>query len=103
VNRGEVWWAESPAARRRPYLVLTRQAAIPVRNAVIAVPATRAIRDIPTEVPLDEGDGMPSPCALSLDNVVTLPKSFLIDRICRLGPDRLIQVCTALATATGCR
>ena len=50
VNRGEVWWAEHPDAGRRPYLVLTRQAAIPVLNRVLAVPATRTVRGIPTEV-----------------------------------------------------
>lgn len=74
VARGEVWWVEAPATGRRPYLVLTREHAIPVLNAVVAVPATRTVRSIPTEVVLDEDDGMPQPCALSLDNLVTVPK-----------------------------
>jgi mRNA interferase MazF len=102
VNRGEVWWAESPSDKRRPYLVITRQAAIPVLNAVIAVPATRRLRGIPTELPLDEADGMPEPCALTFDKVVTMPKAWMVERICRLGPDRLHEVCRVLAVATGC-
>jgi mRNA interferase MazF len=102
VNRGEVWWAESPNDKRRPYLVITRQAAIPVLNAVIAVPATRRVRGIPTEVALDEADGMPEPCALAFDNVVTMPKGWLVERICRLGPERLHAVCQVLSIATGC-
>jgi mRNA interferase MazF len=102
VNRGEVWWAESPSDKRRPYLVITRQAAIPVLNAVVAVPATRRLRGIPTELPLDEADGMPEPCALTFDNVVTMPKAWMVERICRLGPDRLREVCRVLAVATGC-
>jgi mRNA interferase MazF len=102
VNRGEIWWAESPSDKRRPYLVLTRQAAIPVLNAVIAVPATRRMRGIPTEVALDAADGMPEPCALSFDNIVTMPKAWLVERICRLAPDRLHDVCRALEIATGC-
>ena len=102
MNRGEVWWAEHPDAGRRPFLVLTRQAAIPVLARVLAVPATRTVRDIPTEVPLDEDDGMPQRCALSFDNIVTIPKSLLTERICRLGIPRLEQVCRALSAATGC-
>jgi mRNA interferase MazF len=103
VNRGEVWWAESPSEKRRPYLVLSRQVAIDLLRTVIAVPATRTVRGIPTEVPLDQDDGMPTPCALSLDNIITLPKSLLTNRICRLGPERMAEVCAALGTATGCR
>jgi mRNA interferase MazF len=102
VNRGEIWWVEDPDAGRRPHLILTRQGAIPILNRVVAVPATRRIRNIPTEVRLDEDDGMPAPCALTLDNLVTLPKSYFIDRITRLGVERLDEVCRALSAATGC-
>jgi mRNA interferase MazF len=102
VNRAELWWAESPSRKRRPYLILTRQAAIPVLNAVLAVPATRTVRGIPTEVPLDRDDGMPEPCALSLDNLTAVPKSMFVEQISRLGPERMSQVCTALRVATGC-
>jgi mRNA interferase MazF len=102
VNRGEVWWAEHPEAGRRPYLILTRQGAIPVLNRVLAVPATRTVRDIPTEVVLDEEDGMPTRCALSFDDLVTMPKSLFTELICRLGVDRLDQACRALRTAVGC-
>jgi len=102
VNRGEVWWVEDPDAGRRPHLVLTRQTAISVLNAYIAVPATRTIRGIPTEVRLGSEDGMPEDCALSLDNVAVIPRSFFVDRITRLRPGRLAEVCSALAVATGC-
>ena len=87
---------------RRPYLVLTREAAIVHLNAVLAVPATRTVRAIPTEVELDLDDGMPEPCALSLDNLTLMPKAFLRRRICRLGSDRMVEVCQALRVATGC-
>ena len=102
MNRGEVWWAEHPDAGRRPYLVLTRQGAITVLSRVLAVPATRTVRGSPTEVQLDEDDGMRDHCALSFDNLVTMPKSLFTERICRLGVDRLDQVCQALRAASGC-
>lgn len=102
MNRGEVWWAEHPEAGRRPYLIITRHAAIPVLTRVLAVPATRTVRGIPTEVILDQDDGMPDRCALSFDNIVTMPKSLLTERICRLGVVRLEQVCRALRVAAAC-
>jgi mRNA interferase MazF len=100
VNRGEIWWAEHPDAGRRPYLVLTRQAAIAVLDRVLAVPATRTIRDIPTEVKLDEDDGMPQSCALSFDNITTMPKALLTERISRLSVAKLDEACRALRAAT---
>ena len=102
MNRGEIWWVDLPDVERRPHLVLTRQTAISVLNAYITVPATRTIRGIPTEVRLGSVDGMPGDCVLSLDNIATVPRRFFTDRITRLGADRLAQVCSALAIATGC-
>ena len=93
---------EDPDVGRRPHLVLTRDAAIPVLNALLVVPATRSIRSIPTEVRLDAADGMPSECVLSLDNATLMPKAFFRERICVLGPERMTTVCHALARATGC-
>jgi mRNA-degrading endonuclease toxin of MazEF toxin-antitoxin module len=46
---------------------------------------------------------MPDHCVLSLDNVRVLPKSYFVDRICTLGPERMESVCRALVIATGCR
>lgn len=102
VNRGEVWWVERPEWGRRPHLVLTRQEAIPVLTALLAVPATQTVRGIPTEVLLGVEDGMPKECALSLDNTTLIPKALFAGFVCRLGPDRMGQVCRALALASGC-
>ena len=102
LARGEVWWVEVPAAGRRPALVLTRTAAIAVLNRVIVVPATRTIRQIPTEVILDGDDGMPEVCALSVDNLTVVAKAALRERICRLGPERMRAVCAALGVAVDC-
>jgi mRNA interferase MazF len=102
VSRGEVWWVEDPEAGRRPHLVLTRQTAIPVLNSVLAAPATRTVRGIPTEVPLSRADGMPEDCVVSLDNITLVPKALFVEPICRVSADRMHQVCAALAVATGC-
>ena len=71
-------------------------------NALLAVPATRTIRQIPTEVVLDTGDGMPEECALSLDNLTLVPKELFRARITRLSIERMSEVCRALTLASGC-
>lgn len=102
VKRGEVWWYEHPEAGRRPFLILTRSEACSVLNQVLGVPATRTVRSIPTEVALDQNDGMPAPCVLSLDNVGPVRPSLCTSLITRLGPERMHEVCVALTHATAC-
>jgi mRNA interferase MazF len=102
LNRGEIWWLEHPGAGRRPACVLTRQAAIPVLTSVVVAPATRTVRRIPTEVALGREDGMPAECALSLDNLTTVPKAMLTKPIARLSDVKLAELCVALRAATGC-
>lgn len=102
MRRGEVWWSEHPTAGRRPVLILTRDEAIDRPSEILVVPATRNARDIPTHVHLDKSDGMPGPCALALDTTGPLAKGLLTNRIATLGPERLSEVCRALALATSC-
>lgn len=101
-RRGEVWWAEIEDVGRRPFLVMTRSAAIPVLHNLLAAPLTRTVRDIPTEVRLGLHDGMPAECAASFDNLRVVPKAYLVDRICTLDPVRMVESCRALRAAVEC-
>lgn len=91
-----------PEERRRPVLVLTRDAVAGRIDTVLVAGITRTVRGIPTEVALERSDGMPQPCVVTLDNVTTRPQVCLLRRITRLGPERMGEVCRALAVATGC-
>jgi len=102
VARGEVWWHEAPDEKRRPYLVLTRDEGVSVLNQVLAVPATRTIRGIPTEVRLGPDDGLPAECVLVLDNLRSVRKAHLVDRITSLNEQLMDDVCEALGFATNC-
>lgn len=102
MRRGEVWWAEVPDTGRRPFLVMTRDAAIPVLRSVLAAPITRTVRDIPTEVALSPADGMPEECAATFDNLRVVPKAYLVDRITWLGPARMHEACVAARRALDC-
>jgi mRNA interferase MazF len=99
---GEVWWGEIENIGRRPFLVMTRSAAIPVLHSVLAAPVTRTVRTIPTELPLGPDDGMPAECAASFDNLRVIPKAYLVERQCTLAPSRLIEACNALRAAVDC-
>ena len=100
--KGEVWWGESPDAKGRPYLVMTRDEAIPVLRTVLVAPVTRTVRGIPSEVPLGPAEGLPDECAAMLDNLLTFPKTMLVRRMGALSPGRRIQACEALRAATDC-
>ena len=101
-RRGEVWWGEIEEVGRRPFLVMTRSAAIPVLHNLLVAPITRTIRGIPTEVLLGLDDGMPSDCAASFDSLRVVPKAYLVDRVCALDPLRIVEACRALRAAVDC-
>jgi mRNA interferase MazF len=102
VNRGDVWWVATRTGRR-PYLILTRQHAIPLLRRLHAVPATTVIRGVSSELLLDEDDGMPRECVLAFDNLEHVPKSRFLNHICTITGERLDEACRTLAIATGCR
>jgi mRNA interferase MazF len=101
VKRGEIYWTDlGPPAGRRPILLLSRNAAIPVLSAVVIAPISRTIRDIASEVRLGPGQGLQEDCVASCDNLLTVPK----DRLERspvgvLGPDKVIELDRALRFA----
>jgi len=100
VRRGEVWWAELPQpVGRRPVLLLSRDAAYSVRTSVTVGMVTRTIRNIPVEVPLGKEDGMPTSCVVNLDDILTIPKSRLAERIATLSPGKMIAVARAVVFA----
>ncbi len=100
MKRGEVWWVDMPApAGRRPAVLLSRDAAYGVRAAITVAPVTRTIRNIPVEVILDQSDGMPARCVVNLDDITTLPKVLITQRITALSPTKVQQVDQAIRFA----
>ena len=81
VARNDIYWADlGPPAGRRPVCVLTRDAAIGVLTSVTCAPITRTIRGIRSEVAVGPAQGLPEPCVISCDNVITVPADALDDR-----------------------
>jgi len=83
-------------------LVVTRSEAISVLNRVMVAPVTRTVRGIPTEIALDERDGLREPSAASFDNLILAPVRSLTTRIGEASPARRAQICRALAALADC-
>ncbi len=102
MNRGDVcWYTFKTPDKKRPVLILTRDSAIAVLHSVTVAPITSTIRSIPTEVILTEADGLPTTCAANFDNLQTVPKSSIGDRIARLTPRKMREAGAATSFALG--
>lgn len=100
--RGDVWWGETPEQKGRPYLVVTRDEAIPVLRAILVAPVTRTVRGIPSEVSLGAAHGLPAESAATVDNLLAFPKAMLTRRMGGLHTEELWRICDALRAATDC-
>lgn len=100
--QGEVWWGETPERKGRPYLVLTRDEAIPVLRTILVAPVTTTVRGIPTEIPLGPEEGLSAEGVATFDNVQTFLKSMLVRRVGGLAPTRRGEPCEALRAALDC-
>ena len=80
-------------------MLLSRDAAYRVRAAITVAPITRTIRNIPVEVALDRSDGMPAHCVVNLDDITTLPKVLIKQRITVLSAEKIHQIDNAIRFA----
>lgn len=80
-------------------LILTRSGALAGRTSVTVGPLTRTVRQTPSEVVLSPADGVRSVCAISLDNIVTIRKTALHQRITTLPTSRMQEVFAAVRFA----
>ncbi|MGA7538382.1 MAG: type II toxin-antitoxin system PemK/MazF family toxin [Steroidobacteraceae bacterium] len=100
MNRGDVcWYTFKSPDKKRPVLILTRDSAIPILNSITIAPITSTIRSIPTEVVLTEEDGLPHTCAANFDNLQTVSKSQIGDRITRLSRRKIKEAAAAVSFA----
>lgn len=102
MRRGEVWWANLPKSiGKRPVVLLSRDEAYAVRNAVTVAEITTTIRNIPVEVSLGPADGLPKRCAANLDTIITINKALLDARITALDQEKMESIDEAMKFALG--
>ena len=103
IARGEVrLYAFAPPDKTRPVVILTNDAAIAYLANVTVAPIGSTIRGVPSEVVLDEDDGMKAPCAVNLHNTASVPQERLGKRVAHLSPLRMNEICAALRFSLGC-
>jgi len=103
IDRGDIrLYAFAPPDKKRPVVVITRESAIAYLSTVTVAPITSTIRGVPSEVILDEDDGMKASCAVNLHNAITVSQQHLGKRLARLSPSRMSQICAALRFSLGC-
>ena len=98
--RGQVRWLALD--KPRPVVLLNRSAVIDRLEHLIVAPCTGRIRGLPTEVALDEADGMPKPCVVSTDNLTLVDGAMLGSTITLLSAEKMAAICEGIAIALGC-
>jgi mRNA interferase MazF len=102
MQRGEVWFAETPGGDR-PVLVLTRDPVADRIGAVVVAVLTRTERGLVSELRLTpDRDGVPTDCVVNFDNLHTLPRGVFRRRVVKLVDGRLAESCRVLMDSTGC-
>ncbi len=100
MERGEIrWYTFKSPDKRRPVVIMTRNSAIGFLGEITVAPVTSTIRAIPTEVILDENDGMKNVCAVNLDHIQTVSKARIGAFIAKLSPLKMLRVNNAITFA----
>jgi mRNA interferase MazF len=103
IARGDVRLYRFAAPdKQRPVVVLTRDSALQYLSTVTIAPITSTIRNVPSEVELDEENGMKGPCAVNLHNAITVSQERLGKRVAHLGPLIMREICRALRFSLDC-
>lgn len=103
MRRGEIWFAAVPDGGDRPVLVLTRDPVADRIDRVVVAALTRTRRGVVSELALTAGqDDVPADCAVSFDNLHTLPRSAFRRRLSVLSAAGMGRACRALRAALAC-
>lgn len=85
--------------KTRPALVLTRQAARAAMTKVTVAPITSTVKGLSSEVLVGPDNGLDHDCAVSLDNVITVPVGLLGRTVGYLSTEQEAQLARAVVLA----
>jgi len=103
LNRGEIWLLDRPRPdKRRPVLILSRPALIPLLHTVTVAAVTSTLRGTPTEVKLGIEEGLKRTSCVNLCNLFTVRQRELGTYIGTVSREKMTEVCRALAIACAC-
>lgn len=85
--------------KARPVLVLTRELVIPERTQITVAPLTSTARGLSVEIPVGQANGLCRDSVVNCDNIVTIPKTTLGERIGYLLPAQEAALTAAIRAA----
>jgi mRNA interferase MazF len=85
--------------KARPVLVLTRELVILQRTQITVAPVTSAARGLSVEVPVGQANGLSHDSVVNCDNIVTIPKMALGERVGYLLPAQEAALTAAIHAA----
>jgi mRNA interferase MazF len=85
--------------KARPVLVLTRELVIPQRVQVTIAPLTSTARGLSVEIAVGPANGLGRESVVNCDNIVTIPKTALGERIGYLLPAQEDELTAAIHAA----
>jgi mRNA interferase MazF len=111
VRRGEIWWAELPEPAgsepeyRRPVLIVQTDAfnrSAIATVIVVALTTNLRLAAAPGNVLLTRRQsGLPKDSVANVTRVLTLDRSFLVEQVGAVTPDRMQDVDTGLTRVLG--
>jgi mRNA interferase MazF len=85
--------------KARPVLVLTRELVIPQRTQVTVAPVTSTARGLSAEVAVGQANGLGHESVVNCDNIITIPKAALGERVGYLLPAQEDELTAAIHAA----
>lgn len=100
MQRGDIYWVKFPQPiGRRPVVLVSRSEAYSLRTRLTVVPLTHTIRGLATEVRFGPSDGVPQACVANADELVTISRELLEERIATASHQRMSSLDDALRFA----
>ncbi len=85
--------------KARPVLVLTRDLVVQQRTQVTVAPITSTVRGLSVEIAVGHANGLGHESVVNCDNIVTIPKAALGERIGHLLPQQEQELTAAIHAA----
>lgn len=102
LKRAEIWWARLPPPEKtRPVVLVSREQAYGVRDLLTVAKVTTRRRALRSELELGLAEGLPRDCVANADDLITIHKRRLIERIGTIPRDKVGDLDSALAFSLG--
>ena len=103
MTRGEICLLNLPRPdEKRPVLILSRPALIPLLHTVTVAAVTSTLRGSPTEVEVGVEEGLKHTSCVNLCNLFTVRQRELGAFVGTVSRQKMRRICEALSVACGC-